>query len=396
MNISDKIECTPEETGYDSTRLVTLNNHFQRLVDEKLIHGASYCIAHKGKVIAAGSIGYGSAIDHNVKMCDNAVFEIASITKIFTATAIMKLVEDGLIRLDTPVGEILPQMSAAPFDKITLMHLLTHSSGLYPDMGCFPEEFPKCQWQLIEEAASHLSKEELKDFDWVKASLGGGLRVPVGSQWQYCTFGFCLLGEVISKVSGMFAHDYIEKNICQPLGMNDTSFTLSQDMAKRMYIDGENSEKFVKDVIDGKRSGYDDVGTIWEKIPSTGGGLCSTAYDLVKYGNAMLYGGRFNGARILGRKAVDKMRTIQLHNVPDYCWGADTPDRLYGVGFDMRQGPAYTYSEGTYMHEGAGACSLDIDPKEELVAAWHVPFAIDDWSAIPLYNTQNVIWSGLI
>lgn len=392
--ILGKTECRPEDTGFDSSRLEVLHRHLQRIIDQKVICGASYCISHKGKIIASASIGAKSKIDAADPMQPDTVFKIASITKLFTTVAIMQLVEEGLIRLDTPVGEILEAFSEEPFKRITLWHLLTHTSGIYPDGGCFPEYLPKNAWQIIEEHVEHLSVEEMKTFDWVKVGISPGLRRPIGSEWQYSSFGFAILGEVITKVSGQFANDYIMEHIVKPLNMKETAFILTPELAKRHVIYGERNKEWLQSIIDGTFK--IDEENFWNRMPSTGGGLHSTVYDLARFGNAMLYKGRFDGVRILGRKSVEKITTVQLHNVPDNCWGANVPDRLYGVGFDMRQGPAYSYSEGTFMHEGAGTCSLDVDPKEELVVAWNVPFAGDDWSGLPLYNVQNIIWSGLI
>ena len=92
------------------------------------------------------------------------------------------------------------------------------------------------------------------------------------------------------------------------------------------------------------------------------------------------------------------MSKVQIRNTPDFCWNANEPDRLYGVGFDIRRTPAFSYSDRTIMHEGAGASSLDIDLEEQLTAAWFVPFdeGANGWSPEPLYNVQNIIWSGLI
>jgi CubicO group peptidase (beta-lactamase class C family) len=108
----------------------------------------------------------------------------------------------------------------------------------------------------------------------------------------------------------------------------------------------------------------------------------------------MLAGGTLDGARILGRKAVEKMTTIAITK-PNYCWGSNEKERAYGVGFDMRGGPAFTMSPGTFMHEGWGYCSLYMDPKEEMAAAWFVPFTRDEWFPRAQYNVQNVIWSGI-
>lgn len=393
--IQGKIDCKPAETGYDESRIAKLNERFQNMIDRELIHGASYCISHKGKIIAHGGIGRNNMMGIDEPMKPDTVFRIASITKTFTATAIMQLVEDGLIRLDTYVGEILPQFSHRPFNEITLWHLLTHTSGLYPDGGCFPEAAPPQAWELIEIAEKQWDKQG--EFDWITHGISGGLRRPTGSEWQYCTFGFVILGEVISRVSGMNVHDYIEEKIVRPLKMTDSGFYLTPETAARHFIKSEKQKEYLDKVISGEASDRNDDGSIWDKIPNTGGGMFSTVYDLVRYGNAFVYGGRLDGERILGRKSVEKMSTVQI-DLPDNCWVDNEPHRHYGVGFDMRHGKAYSYSYRTIMHEGAGPSSLDIDLEEQLVAAWYVPFDKVDygWSAEPLYNMQNVIWSGLI
>jgi CubicO group peptidase (beta-lactamase class C family) len=392
--IQGKIECQPQETGYDASRLDVLNRHLQRLIDTGMISGAVYSISHKGKIIADASMGAGSRVSDE-KMMPDTIWPIASITKTFTAVAIMQLVEDGFIRLNNKVGDILPQFSKPPFDTITIMHLLTHTSGLYPDLSCFPESAPKSAWELIEIAEKLWDKTG--EFDWISVGISPGLRVPVGTQWQYCSFGFAILGEIITKVSGLFAHDYIVERIIRPLNMNDTIFVITPGMANRCFINNEEHKQIINNVLSGKSDGNEDKGSIWENIPNTGGGLYSTTTDLIRFANAMLYGGRLGDVRILGRKAVEKMTTNQLNNIPDKCWGASEPDRHYGVGFDMRETDAFTFSKGTYLHEGFGASSMYIDPKEELAAAWFVPFAnIETWFPDPLYNVQNIIWSGLI
>lgn len=117
---------------------------------------------------------------------------------------------------------------------------------------------------------------------------------------------------------------------------------------------------------------------------------------MIRFANMMLGMGQLDGKRILGRKTVEKMTSSVLARTPDYCWGAEEPDRKYGIGFDRREGPGFLYSKGTYMHEGAGSCSLVIDPAEQLAAAWFVPFRPGEWYAEGLWNVSNIIWSGLI
>jgi len=390
--LQGKVDCRPEETGYDSSRLEVLHAHLQKLMDKEIIFGAEYTISHKGKIIANASMGQGSSVE-NKPMQPDTVFSIASITKPITTVAIMQLVEAGYFRLDSHVSEILPQFAEPPFNNIQIHHLLTHTSGICPDGACFPDVAPKEAWDLIDDAYELWKVKGEGEFDWVKAGISGGLREKLGTRWQYSSFGFIILGEIITKVSGQFANDYIMDKIIKPLGMTDTAFIPSVDMAKRAFAKNERHKQKLDDIIAGKPR--ENTGSVWEKMPSTGGGLMSTTNDLIRFAQMMLGNGRLGDVRILGRKSVEKMTTKQLHNIPDYCWGANEPDRGYGYGFDMRQGHAHTYSPGTYMHEGWGTCSIDIDPVEELAVAWFVPFDKVDWVPEPLYNVQNIIWSGL-
>ena len=392
-----KTDCKPQEVKYDESRLQTLNKHLQGLIDDGEIQCASYCISRYAKVFAHGAVGRQSyKAENTTPLSPDSVNYIASITKVFTAVAVMKLVEDGVTRLDVPVGEILPQFNTPPFSGITLFQLLTHTSGMHADGGCFENKYQTSYWDNIE-IAYKLRKKEDGEFDWIAAALGtigNGFRVKQDTEWAYCSFGYAILGAVIEKLTGTNAQKYIEDNICKPLGMKDTSFEISLDMAKRFIITSLNDDvlKHIDNALNGKKETH----PLWDTIPDTAGGLYSTPYDLVRFGNMMLSNGTLDGARVLGRKAVEKMTTLAIHNLPDYCWKANTRDRGYGVGFDMRSGPAFTHSPGTFMHEGWGYSSLYIDPKEQLTAAWFVPFAKNEWFPRAQYSVQNVIWSGLL
>ena len=391
-----KIDCKPHEIGYDEKRLDVLNTHFQRLIDDGEIQCTTYCLSRKGKVFAHGAVGKNSyRKDDNTPVQPDAVRYIASITKTFTTVAIMKLVEDGLMRLDIPVAEVLPQFNTPPYNGITPFQLLTHTSGLHTDGGCFDNKYQTNYWKMIADAYKLCEEDKKKDFDWLEAALGtigNGLRVKPDTEWAYCSFGFIILGAMIEKITGISSHKYIEENICKPLGLKDTAFDLTLETAKRSIIDQE-TEKYINDIINGTYK-PEWVGEILN-IPSTGGGLISTAYDVNRFGKMMLFNGTLDGTRIVGRIAVEKMTTLAV-SYPNYCWGAKEKERYYGVGFDMRNGPAFTMSRSTYMHEGSGACSLYIDPKEELVASWIVPFAKEGWFSRAQFNVQNVIWSGLL
>lgn len=387
--ISYKTDYLPQEVGYDPARIEALNRHLQSLIDKDMVISANYCMARDGKIFADAAIGklsYREDDDRELK--PDTIQRIASITKLFVAVAIWKLAEDGKLRVNQKVGEFIEEFDTPPFNEITIAHLLSHTSGLQPDPGCFENKYFASPWDFIE-------KDRGKS--WIASALQSGLRKKPGEEWAYCSFGYVILGEIISRVSGIHAEDYIIENIAKPCGMKDTHFDIeNKEIAERLNIPNERTEKYINAILNGtlQKTDEDDV---WIKVPRTGGGMYSTARDLCRFGIMLLKGGYIDGRRIIGRKAIEKM--IALYTEPhirDYCWNAGGVRREYGLGPDLRCNEASLYSKGTYFHEGAGACCLMIDPVEKLVAAWFVPYRNDQWFPDGLYNTAAVMWSGLI
>lgn len=374
---------SPEEVGYNGERLEVLNNHFENMIKAKELQSANYCLARDGKVFANNAVGKLSfREDDDRPLKPDTVQWIASITKLFCSVAIFQLVEDGKIRLDQTIGEFIDEFKAPPFNTINIAHLLSHTSGIVPDEGCYDNKYFKSPWYFI---------GNMEGDNWIEAALSAGMRSKPGEEWAYCSFGFVILGEVISRVSGVFANDYIIEHIVKPCEMHDTGFKHGVDQAKRFIIRDEEMEKELEAIIAGEKCEE----RIWDKLPGTGGGLHSTALDLCKFGTMLLQKGTYNGKRILGRKAVEKMTTLYTTpDIKDYCWGAGGVSRHYGLGPDMRHNLGTLYSKGTFFHEGAGGCCLIIDPVEKLVAAWFVPF-IDGWFSHGLYNASAIMWSGL-
>lgn len=375
----------PSEVGYDKERLTVLDNHFRKMIEKNEILSANYCLSRDGKIFANAAMGKLSyREDDDRPLQPDTIQWIASITKLFCAVAIFKLAEDGMLRLDQTVGEFIDEFKEPPFNKINIAHLLSHTSGMYPDPGSFENKYFKSPWYFI---------EKMEGTNWIEAALSAGLYKNPGEEWAYCSFGYVILGEIITRVSGVFAHDYIVENIVKPCGLKDTGFTPTREQALRMNIQNKYREERLLSFLNGKKQ--DD--SIWSKIPSTGGGMFSTAYDLNKFGMMLLNNGTtYEGTRIIGRKAVEKMTSFYLTgDIKDYCWNAGGVPRLYGLGPDMRYNLTTFYTKGTYFHEGAGACCLIIDPFEKLVASWFVPFTSYTWHAHALFNVAAIIWSGL-
>ncbi|MFT3951911.1 MAG: serine hydrolase domain-containing protein [Oscillospiraceae bacterium] len=395
--IKGNTEVTPAEAGYDESRLAALHKHFGRLMDRRKIQGASYCLARDGKVFASGAVGRRHYADATDPMLPDTVVRVASVTKLFTAVAVMKLIEDGHFRLDTPVKELLPEFDQGDFWRITVKHLLTHTSGMLPDAGYPDVGGDYLYWDAVGRYIDGYDPEKDGAFNWIHAALQAGVRRMPDEEWMYCSFGFKILGEIITRVSGRDVKAYIEEEIFRPLGMNDSTFTLTPALAKRMVVKSAENEAYLKRVIDGTNQ-PDNEKNGWKSVPSTDNGVYSTTADLIKFGTMCLGMGRSGDVRILGRKLFEKMTTCALHGVPNFAWGVNDPDRSFGIGFDMKRNAEYYYSEGSFFHEGAGACALIMDPKERMAAAYFVPFddVPDGWCPEAVYNTQIVIWSGLV
>ncbi len=378
------VEETPELAGYDSSRIEALNMHLWKMIDDKRLMGASYCIARNDKVIANNALGYNSyKREQGGLMKPDTVMRIASVTKFITTVAVFKLVEDGYIRPDEQMSRYIPQMDKEPFKAITIAQVLSHSSGLPfgSDEATNPFAYiDKCK----------------KGEDWIEAGLKAGVSCKPGEQWIYSTFGFVLLGALIRNVTAVKAEEYITKNILEPLGMKDSSFSPGPELGRRHLRQFEEYEKDIDNMISGI-SDPETENSIWSEVPQTGGGLHSTAMDLSRFARMLCNGGRFGNVRILGKMAIEKMRTKYLFNVPDYCWGANNKDRLYGMGPDLRRGDAIITSPDFFFHEGWGYLSVVIDPREKLSAVWMVPYTDGNvWYPESLLNVKNIIWSGLI
>jgi CubicO group peptidase (beta-lactamase class C family) len=378
------VDETPELVGYDSSRIDALNEHLWRMIDDHRLIGASYCIAKDDKVIANNALGYSSyKRDKDKLMMPDTVMRAASVTKLVTAVAIFKLVEDGFIRPDEPMSKYIPQMNKEPFKEMTIAQVLSHSSGLP-----FGAEEDKDPYAYIDKCK--------KGDDWIEAGLKAGIDCKSGEQWRYSSFGYSLLGALIGNVTGIRAEEYIMTNIIEPLGMKDSSFNPGPELAKRHLIQFKEHEEFLSNMLNGVTD-PEKADSIWPEVPETAGGLHSTSMDLIKFARMLCNGGRLGNTRILGKMAIEKMRTQYLFNVPDYCWGSNNKNRLYGMGPDLRRGDAIITSPDFFFHEGWGYLSVVIDPREKLCAAWLVPYTDGSvWYPESLLNVKNVIWSGLI
>ena len=171
------------------------------------IPGCSYVVVNREGILAAGGTGLADIRQGRAASAET-VYHLFSATKLYTATAIMQLVESGQLGLDTPFVEILPEIRRAGLGSITIRHLLTHTSGLSDTLKAAVTV--RRAGESAPEADEVLKRYQLKSIR------------PAGKKVEYANVGYAILGAVIARVTGQSYTAAIESNILRPLGMGAT------------------------------------------------------------------------------------------------------------------------------------------------------------------------------
>ncbi|WP_240041216.1 serine hydrolase domain-containing protein [Paenibacillus ginsengarvi] len=366
-----RTDAAPEEVGYDPERLQALDTHLTGLIRDNKLQCAGYLLSRDGRIFAHRTTGKLTHLENSPDLKPDSIRKTYSVTKFFTAVAIMQLIEEGKLYLEQAVSTLLPQFDTPLHKGITVFQLLTHTSGVYPDPGAFLEPYPTAWF------------EGLRGYDdWITAVLSGPLPFKPGEQYAYSSASFAILGEVVSRASGIPYERYVIERIAEPLGMTRTFFEVPDHLHGEVCVTGDWQ-------VHECTSREDRTG----KPPRAGNGLFSTLEDMWRLGQMMLNGGTFGGARLLSRKTVEAMTRNQLSGVKTSVWGSNTPDYSFGLGLSLAAPTIET--PGTYGHEGFGRSGVKVDPAERFVAVFIVPTGIQ-WAPLSVIGTRAVMWSGLL
>jgi uncharacterized protein YbbC (DUF1343 family)/CubicO group peptidase (beta-lactamase class C family) len=312
-------------------RLGPVRDIVEKELSEGKLPGAVVVAGTPEGVVYRRAFGYRSLEPRQLPMTEDTIFDIASLTKVVaTTTAIMQLAEKGKLRLDAPVARYWPAFRAKGKKDITVRQLLTHYSGLRPDLDLKPG------WSGYKAAMRRIVREK-----------------PVcrpGTCFIYSDINFEILGDIVRRVSGKPLNVYCSKNIFKPLGMADTVFNPSRRLRDRIaptqYYEGNMRCGIVHDPVCLKMGGM-----------AGHAGLFSTADDLSRFAQMLLNGGRIGRVRILKTATVDEMTT------PQSPPGKKT---LRGLGWDIEPPLASNRDElppvGSYGHLGYTGTALWIDP----------------------------------
>lgn len=168
--------------------------------------GLALCVVKNGKIVKKA--GYGLAnLETPAPVTPETVFEIGSVTKQFTAFAIMMLVEERKVELDRSIRDYLPDLPET-WAPITVRHCLTHTSGLVNYTSAMP--------------ASLAATTDFKEGEIIERIRDSALRFRPGEKWEYCNTGYYLLGTILEKVTGETYWEFLERRVFKPLGMTAT------------------------------------------------------------------------------------------------------------------------------------------------------------------------------
>jgi CubicO group peptidase (beta-lactamase class C family) len=337
----------------------------QALVDSGRTAGVMTLVARRGEVVHWKATGWRVLGEDALEPDD--IFRIYSMTKPVTSVAVMMLVEEGRLSLDTPLADVLPEFANVrvqdgeglrpPASPILIRHLLSHTAGIgYGDIGRTPVDSLYRAARLgVWGTAGNLEQT-------VDAIASLPLIFDPGTRWSY-SLGVDVLGRVIEVVSGRTLAEFFQDRIFEPLGMDDTAFQVQPDDLARFtaaYAPGPNGLRVGESNVDGQH-------TRPAQWFSGGGGLTSTASDYLRFAQMLLDDGELDGVRLLRAETVQTMRRNHLPQelLPIPIGGQN---HGFGLGFAVAMGE----HAGTYRWLGIAGTYFWIDPNEDLIVfAWN-------------------------
>ena len=227
----------------------------------KQFNGAAL-VAENGKVVYKGAFGLAN-MEWNLPNTPDTKFRLGSITKQFTATLTMQLVEQGKIKLDAKISDYLPDYRKDIGEKVTIHQLLTHTSGIPSYTG---------QPGFVE----NVSRNPYKVDDFVKKYASGDLEFEPGSKYSYNNSGYFLLGAIIEHVTGKPYEQVLKENIFDPLGMKNTGYDHHDTIIPKRATGYSKTP-----------DGYTNAGYIDMSIPYAAGSMYSTVEDLYLWDQAL-------------------------------------------------------------------------------------------------------------
>lgn len=365
MYLSPEADARAEAQGFDVRRL----RHAVDLIkggcagesDHPSYPGAVVLIVRHGVEVVHAAFGFRSYDESALPMTCDTIFDVASMSKpIATATAVLRLVEMGEVNLDDPIGRYMPGLGSSDAGNgITLMNLLTHTSGL-------PASIPVYKGAENRDDCVRIARSALPDY-------------AAGSKVEYSCMGFILLALLVEAVTGESLNVFIRRELFDRLAMKDTGYYTVERFAERARVAPTESRSSCERGEElwawlNKTGQFLDLHTqrrvAWgavhdENALALGGvsgnaGVFSTAVDIAKFGQMYLGGGSYREVRVLSPSTVElatRNFTTGMGDNRGLGWQLKGPNTSFGS----------LISDRAYGHTGFTGTVLWIDPERELI-----------------------------
>lgn len=256
--------------------------------------GATFLISKNGKIVYKKAFGL-SNLELNLPMHTESVFEIASMTKQFTAISILMLLEKGKLNLDDEITKFIPDYPTNGH-KITVHHLLTHTSGI--------KDFTRVK------GLNAISTKELTPLELIDFFKNEPINFVPGEKFKYCNSGYVILGYIIEKVTEQSYENFVEEQIFNELGMTSSQYASHKEIIKNRASGYHN------------KNGYLNSRQVSYTIPYASGALMSTATDMFKWQEAI------KNNFLISKKTTEKVFTNYTLNNGEHI--------NYGYGWHLK------------------------------------------------------------
>ena len=356
---------SPESVGISSERLERMSGAMQRYIDANQLAGTVSLISRKGQVIHMESQGWKSK-ETGEEMTGDTIFFIMSMTKPIVSTAKMMLYEEGHFLLTDPISDWIPEVAdkqvvvenefgtyRVPAHRpIDFRHVLSHTAGLDPNRDALNAD----------ELALLGRTDNLEDTIIRRGPLP--LAFHPGDEWQYGS-STDYVALLVERISGETLKEYLQKNIFDPLGMEDTFYAVPEE--KRDRVASVYSPTGPGQTIELSRTKeYSNTPFFGENYYGGVAGLFSTASDYWRFSQMLLNGGELDGVRLLSPKTVSLMISNHSGDGDVYVRG---PGYNFGLGFGILSDAGKArdpLTPGSYTWGGAWGTIFWTDPVEEM------------------------------
>jgi len=375
----------PVKAGFTAEGIAALDARLAQSVADQDYAGIVAVLAKGGEVAHFKAYGVQSGdAKTGTPMTQDSIFRIFSMTKPVTGVALMQLYEKGLWQLDDPITKFIPEFEnlqvltwkdgkpvmqggkpvlAKPTRPATMRELMAHTAGFgYGLGGTDPVNNAFRDQKVLASANLDEMITKLKDIP---------LLYEPGTRWSY-SVSVDVQGYIVQKLSGQKFGDYLQANIFTPLGMNDTSFTLTEDKKPRFAdVYAWNKDKNALEVNVGRPdlANYDPS----NQMEEGGAGLVSTAHDYLRFTQMLLNKGTLAGKQILKPESVALMAENHIGELGIFSDGTSAnpgrPGQKFGLDFAIYTDPVAgnnPYGKGAYYWSGIAGTIFWVDPVNDL------------------------------